>query len=376
MKGDPKKEGVKKEDLKKEGKVSSSADEKKEKMLSFLLNPIFLIIFSILILAIILFTVFSGVEETFEFSNCGDGTFSGYCSLSKPYFCLNETLVENEVLCGCSESFNFNGVECVSEYDSLIEEKYFDYILNGENGTLYFKSRALVLNELLALPRYQVYFANQTPRRDDFALKKIDNPLQTEFLSPLVIEIQNLYPVSKDMQAKVAVSLVQNIHYNESQFISFFGNDVRVSRYPYQVLSEGQGECEGKSELLAFFLKEMGYGVVLFYYPNENHEAVGIKCPIEESYLGTGYCFVETTMPSPISFSEGRYLKEGGIGKLSSEPEIILINEGMSLGENLEDYKDSKTLSKIIIANENNGGLNSFEKKAMDNLRKKYGLQY
>ncbi|MBU2612381.1 MAG: hypothetical protein KKB62_01525, partial [Nanoarchaeota archaeon] len=201
-------------------------------------------------------------------------------------------------------------------------------------------------------------------------------PLQRQFLIPLVVEIENLYPDSKDMQAKVAVSLVQNIPYNESQFVDFFGNDIRISRYPYQVLGEHQGSCEGKSELLAFLLKEMGFGVVLFYYPEEAHEAVGIKCPVERSYLRTGYCFVETTMPSPISYSDGFYLGIGGISKLSENPEFVMISRGISLSNNLEDYEDAKDLKKLVNEIESSGMLNAFGESRFNQLREKYNLSY
>ncbi|MCR4327876.1 MAG: hypothetical protein NUV46_04840 [Nanoarchaeota archaeon] len=352
-------------------------NEDKNNFLRAVLHPIFLIILSILIVVTIFLLVMNSFwQKDSSFLKCGDGTFSEYCSLKKPYYCVNQTLVENPSICGCPSEFSFRDGECVLREGVLSEFKYFNYDVYGNEGVLYLKFRPEVLDSLLALPRYQIYSQDEIPRRDDFALKKIDNSLQTESLNPLLVQIENLYPNSKDLQAKVAVSLVQNIPYNESQFISFFGQDVRVSRYPYQVLFENQGECEGKSELLVLLLKEMGFGVVLFYYPEENHEAVGIKCPIEKSYLGTGYCFIETTMPSPISFSDGRYLRADGASKLLSEPQILLIADGISLGGNLDDYSDSKSLSKILESSENNGGLNYFEKNKMDVLRKKYSLAY
>ncbi|PJE81627.1 hypothetical protein COU58_01635 [Candidatus Pacearchaeota archaeon CG10_big_fil_rev_8_21_14_0_10_32_42] len=372
---------------KKENKISFSKSKVEKDFLpskinssglpNFFSRPIFLIFFLILIVGFIFFLVSNFMEEKNpNFLTCGDGTFSGYCSLKKPFFCSNETLVENIFLCGCPKSADFQNGSCISKYNSSIENKSLEYNLYGVKGNLSFEFRQDVLDELLELPRYQIYSQNEIPRRDDFAFKKINNDLQREFLIPLLIQIENLSPKSKDIQAKIAISLVQNLPYNESQFISFFGKEVRVSRYPYQVLVEGQGGCEGKSELLAFFLKEIGFGVVLFYYPEENHEVVGIKCPIEKSFRGTGYCFIETTTPSPISFSEGRYLSTEGIGKLESEPQIIMISDGISLIQNLDDYSDSRALGKIIESIENNGELNYFQKKKMDSLRERYSLNY
>jgi len=334
--------------------------------------------FILLIILIFGFLIFSSGGKLVPFQKCGDGTFEGYCSIKKPYFCSEGILFENSEKCGCPDSFRFSKEGCISKYGSSESVSTFDYFLNGEKNEISIKIYPKVVDYLLTLPRTKVYYDGETPRRDDFKLSKIDEPLQKDYLLPLVSEIQNLAPYSKDLQAKIAVSLVQNIFYNESKFVSVpgFNFKVRLSRYPYQVLEEAQGSCEGKSELLAFLLKEMGFGVTLFYYPEENHEAVGIKCPFEESYLGTGYCFIETTMPSPISFSGGKYLGAGGQNKLKSKPELVLISDGISLSENLEDYGDSRSLEKLVNKIENSGSLNLIDKRKMDFLREKYNLKF
>ena len=116
--------------------------------------------------------------------------------------------------------------------------------------------------------------------------------------------------------------------------------------------------------------------MVLFYYQDENHEAVGIKCPEKYSLNGTGYCFVETTIPGPISYSEGRYIGPYGSSTLGPYTEIIKISEGVSLGNNLDDYRDAKKLDRLVTKVDKKGYLNYFEKKNLDSLRKKYGLFY
>ena len=84
--------------------------------------------------------------------------------------------------------------------------------------------------------------------------------------------------------------------------------------------------------------------MVIFYFSKENHEAVGISCPIEKSFYGSGYCFVETGGPaiitdSFIEFSEGV--------KLNSYPEILLISEGISLPKRIYEYGDAKIVNAI-----------------------------
>jgi hypothetical protein len=336
------------------------------------------IIFVVVAIVAAAFVDFS--SEVFEkIPTCGDSSFYDTCSLSKPYFCSGGILVSNASACGCPKGFSKGGDECLSDFYNGSEKVVsLNYLLGGNPGQINYTLYSGVLDYLFSLPLSLIYLKGEIPRRVDFKLKKIDNSLQKDALRPLVVDIQNLAPNSKQDQARIAVSLVQNIQYKESNFEEVFGGkaSIRVARYPYEVLYEGLGSCEGKSELLAYLLREIGYGVVLFYYQDENHEAVGIKCPLEKSYLGSGYCFVETTMPAPISYSEGSYLGVNGPQKLLSEPEIVLISEGISLGEGLEDYDDADDLAKIMNKVDSGKEINYFEKKKLDKLRVKYGLNY
>jgi len=179
--------------------------------------------------------------------------------------------------------------------------------------------------------------------------------------------------LSKENQARVAISLVQNIPYNgtEDKSVGIRGDlGVNRSRYPYEVLYDMQGVCEGKSELLSFLLKEIGYGVGIFYYPEEDHESVGIQCPLEYGLNETGYCFVETTGTAIISDDKGYYLDWG---RLSSTPEFYLIEKGNSLGK-ISEYKDADNLAEILTLIEENGEITRLQKIQLDNLKEKYGL--
>jgi hypothetical protein len=309
---------------------------------------------------------------------CGDGTFYGDCSLSKPYFCEEGVLIESVEKCLCPGNLFRENDSCNSEYFNESKEIILNYIFNGEEKFFNLTFYGGVVDYLDSLSRSINYGANELPQRRDFKLLKIENELQKHLLMPLVVAIQNSVSDSKEDQARIAVSLVQNIPYLEPENVSVFGGkyNLRVSRYPYQTIYELAGSCEGKSELLLFLLKEIGYGISLFYYPSENHEAVGIKCPIEESFENSGYCFIETTMPSLISYSEGRYLGILGSNKLFGIPEIILINDGLSLEKNLIEYRDARHLTKIVNKIDQTGRINYFEKRKFDELRERYGLLY
>jgi len=304
---------------------------------------------------------------------CGDGSFPGTCSLSKPYYCSEEgVLIKAPDKCGCSDSFDRVNNFCVSNYETDSKKIILNYTLKSENKFLEFNSYNGFNNYLYSVKQSIFYSNGKDSSRADFKLNKIDNELQREFLMPLVVQIQNL-GLSKDDQARVAISLVQNIPFGESNKTFIFGNqDVPYSRYPYQVLYDHEGVCGEKTELLAFLLREIGYGVSFFYYPDENHEALGIKCPVEESFSSTGYCFVETTAPAIISDDEIIY---SGIGKLNSIPELFFISEGLTFGlEEFYEYRDSRKLQRIRNAINGRGWVGPLMKKSFENLKKKYGL--
>lgn len=67
--------------------------------------------------------------------------------------------------------------------------------------------------------------------------------------------------------------------------------------YPYEVLYADTGVCQDKSYLAYAILRELGYGVAIFSFPDpaDNHMAVGVKCPPQYANYDSGYCFLETT---------------------------------------------------------------------------------
>lgn len=217
---------------------------------------------------------------------CNDGTFTGGCSINKPYFCKDDLAAWAEV-CGCPENFSVDGANCVSEFYINSKNVALDY----SGGSLDFVVYEGVVDYLNDLPDEIFYAGNETPSRRDFKLRNVEEKIQREAILPLVVEIQNLERSDKE-QAEIVISLVQNIPYGQSNITeNFYGQVVNHSRYPYEVLYDDEGICGERSELLALLLKELGYGVAIFYYGDENHEAVGIRCDSEES----GYCYIETT---------------------------------------------------------------------------------
>ena len=246
------------------------------------------------------------------------------------------------------------------------KETTLKYFLNGEENTLDFTVYGGMSGYLSNVSRIISYESGEKPLRADFKLKDINEEEQRELLLPLVVKIQNLAE-NKEDQARIAISLVQNIEYGFSNKTdNFFGKEVNYSRYSYEVLYDSQGICGEKSSLLAFLLRELGFETVIFYNQPENHESIGISCPKEKSYKETGYCFIETTGPSIITDDAIEYV--GGL-TLNSEPEVISISNGTSLPENLPEYKDAETMKRIRA-----GKFVLFADSKLEKLREKYGL--
>jgi hypothetical protein len=302
---------------------------------------------------------------------CGDGTLYNSCSQTKPYFCLDGKLIDLASECGCPYGFAKESNACKSSYQTNPKMINLVYTLRGERNSIDFVVYQGFEDYISKIPRSINYYDGDNYSRLDFKLKTINEEQQMKFLMPLVIKIQNITN-DKDDQMRIAISLVQNIPFGTSDKTYFFGNTrMNYSRYPYDVLYDMKGICGEKTDLLALLLREMGYGVSSFYYEDENHEAVGIRCPVEESLLESGYCFIETTGPSIITDDKISYI---GVGKLTSTPEIYLISKGNSIGKDLEEYSDADKLIRIRRSIERSGLLDPIGKKMIDKIKIKYGL--
>ncbi len=340
----------------------------------------YVIIIALVVIALILLGSFFArtIKDNIhnEIPICGDGSFPGTCSLTKPYYCSEEgVLIYDSELCGCPDKGEFvkNNKHCASVYQTNPHGWTLYYDADNENDSILFEVYGGVNDYLSFLRQSMIYSDGEVFSRADFKLNKMDDDVQKTFLMPLVLQIQNIAPHDRDKQARIAVSIVQNISFGESnKTYSFGGTKLNYSRYPYQVLYDYEGVCGEKTELLAFLLRELGFGVSFFYYPEENHEALGIKCPVEKSFSSTGYCFVETTGASIISDNEINY---ADIGKLYSIPELYFISEGLTFGEeNFYEYRDAKKLQRIRNSVEKRGWLGFFKKRSYEKLREKYGL--
>ena len=174
---------------------------------------------------IFIIILFLGFIQAKEVSVCGDGTLEGTCSLTKGYFCDEETgkLIEKASVCDCPENPVKSGDKCISEYQTELKEIVLKYFFDGEEKEIIFKVYGGMNNYVSELKKDINYGRNESPSRGDFKLKSMDEPEQRNLLIPLVIEIQNLEKKKED-QFRIATSIVQSIPYVYSgKTTSFFG---------------------------------------------------------------------------------------------------------------------------------------------------------
>jgi len=239
------------------------------------------------------------------------------------------------------------------------------YIIDGNSFGFSFVVYKGLNDYLASLPREISYYTDP-PTKKDFIMRDINQEDQKDFLIPLIDYIENITD-NIDDQARIAVSIVQNIPYD---WDGFYGS--LTGKYPYEVLYTQSGVCGEKSELLVFILRELGFEVAVFEYELESHRAVGIKCPIEYSYDSTGYCFVETTSPSIITDSDNEYI---GVGKLTSYS-LIIISDGLSFNSVSEEYQDAKEFNRLNALAEASGGiLSQGDYNRWLELVNKYGIE-
>ncbi len=226
----------------------------------------------------------------------------------------------------------------------------YNYILRGVHGHITYTVYGGLYDYLKKLPRSISDYT--TPPTDiDFINRNLNDENQKLFLDPFLEQIKGITP-NKDDQARIAISLVQNINYDTAAFMS----DNVEGKYPYEVLYTGSGVCSEKSELIAYLLQGLGYEVVIFRFNTENHDAIGIKCPQKYSYRDTGYCFVESTSPSIITDASRDYV---GTGKLTTMPNILKICDGNSFDSVSEEYDDNINYYKLY------NDMNSYPSKTL-----------
>ncbi len=246
---------------------------------------------------------------------------------------------------------------------------FLDFVYKGQKSGIYFVVNRGVHEKLASLPRLLSYKNEKEEIKKDFILPRLNNQLQKEKLLPLVEKVKSLTP-DVNKQARIAISLVQNIPYG---FPAFGESEINYEKkYPYGVIWEQTGICDEKSDLLLFLLRELGFGTATLIYKKEYHRAVGIKCPEAYDVGDTGYCYVEVTTPKIIMDNMSDF--EGP--KTLTDFTVINISDGIQLEGVEEEFTDKKLYYDLLNkAKANNKALEQDEYTLFNSLLNKYGIE-
>lgn len=251
----------------------------------------------------------------------------------------------------------------------------YPYVLRGENGTVRLDLDPGLYNRLAAgappvVCTTPVSGTDPCPDAEvaRFYRGVIDRPEEKPYITALARAIREKTDV-RDDPARIAISLVQQIPYGTNNSYANGNGDLRT---PYMVLYDRSGICDEKSLLLASLLQELGYGVVLFSFPGQEHTAVGIRSPAAYAHNKTGYAFAETTFPAIVTDDQGEY---GNNGRLIGPPTIYPVADGASFDSVSSEYVDAREfirLRDLVRTSENR--LTGASRTEAQDLCRKYGL--
>lgn len=224
-----------------------------------------------------------------------------------------------------------------------------------------YKGKTYTLNQKLYDSYYKFY--NSLSTQDVFngeslvdKLEKDNELFIKEFngdktISELAQSIQSIGEENKlneNQIVELVSAFVQTIPYDTDKFNKIKAGNKGKVYYPYEVLYNNKGVCSDKSYLAYSLLRDLGYGVSLFLFPDpaDRHMAIGIKCPVEYSNYDSGYCFLETTSLGNKIGSQPNLSKE--FGTATSKVELADFS-------NDSTESDYSPLGRIEVLNKTEG---------------------
>lgn len=180
------------------------------------------------------------------------------------------------------------------------QARVFSWEYRGEKYVLEYTLYGSVYAYYQKRPRSFAYFGNLP---DDWEEKYYEMFLQRDAADDAIGELADALSaqgkargLDDDQIVELVLAFVQAIPYDEAKAQDILADASGASiSYPYEVLYENKGVCSDKSILGAAILRELGYGSALLAYEQDNHMALGVRCPQQYSTYGSGYCYAETT---------------------------------------------------------------------------------
>jgi len=179
--------------------------------------------------------------------------------------------------------------------------KNYTWRYQNKNYTLGANLSASLHQSYQQSPKVYSYYEGQEPAdiRDSFyglflKLRSDDN--QTNSILTTLRRQAADFAFSADDTAAFIMAFIQYLPYDHEKIAT--GNNVPY--YPFETLYLQKGVCADKTFLAVLWLRNLGYGAAILDFPESNHSAAGIACPVADSLAGSGYCYIETTNYFPI----------------------------------------------------------------------------
>ncbi len=181
------------------------------------------------------------------------------------------------------------------------ETKRFDFKYQNDNYYLIKDLSVARYEEYSNSPKVYTYKVGQKPDnlRDAFYGMLLNTKNDDNSISEIISRFREIVGNkgwTEDQFTEFILAFVQHISYDQAKLAAGNTNPY----YPYETLYLQKGVCSDKTFLAVQFLRELGYGAAILDFPDINHTAAGIACPIEHSINNSGYCYVETTNYFPL----------------------------------------------------------------------------
>jgi len=235
-------------------------------------------------------------------------------------------------------------------------------VLKGKKKKITFTVDSNIYNYIYNIPRVPCPTCTSLAERDRVI---ITEETQKAALAPLVAAIKKKAKKKAD-QARIAVSLVQNIPYDDDKNALIKSGHSTHLRYPYEAIYDNLQICSESSYLVAFLLSELGYAAGVFVFPDASHDTAAVKCPMKYSYKGTGYCFIEATGREIITYDTmaNRYSGDYIFEELAPNGSEFSPKKDYKDASNLRNYE-----TKLVA-----GKLGKKSRKKYKKIIKNYGL--
>ena len=227
--------------------------------------------------------------------------------------------------------------------------KNFSFKYKNENQSLTLNLSSVLYEAYKNSPKVLTYQSNNKPAnfRDAFYGIFLEFKNGDDSIKDLVAkgrEIANSKNWTDDELLEYLLALIQYISYDSAKLQNGLSTN---PFYPYESLYLKKGVCSDKTFLALALIRELGYGGAILDFPDINHSALGLSCPLEYSVRGSGYCFVETTNYFPLGVIPQSI--DGGLAVTSASNFSNLFND-TPLGA-LEIYQKSSGQSYNGIYN-------------------------